>query len=127
MATFVVATFVVLSHHETRKLTKNLECSFQNNLYQIITETQGRRLKYAAVTVTINVNGEVSIWYKNKKLKFRTIDRNLRTNVESRKTLDKVISKRKAKKYKPSADHPWRQWGSKPVQVSQHNRKSLNW
>ena len=42
---------LIFSYHNERKLTKNLELSYHNIIYQIKTDTKGYRLRHAVVTV----------------------------------------------------------------------------
>ena len=61
---------LILSFHADRKLTKNLELSYNNKIYQIKTNTKGYRLRHAMVTVCEDLNGNVTIIYKQKILDY---------------------------------------------------------
>jgi len=114
----------ILSVRETRKLSKNLECSFNNTLYQVVTDNRKRRLRYAKVNIATNTNGDIAVWHNNEKLRFKTIKKVVRTDVANSKTLPKML--KSGKKYKPAADHPWRQKNqNNSLKVSQIKRNSL--
>lgn len=60
----------ILSHHETRILTKNLECRYKNKLFQIISMGGGFHLRKAEVTVCAHLDGKIEIYYKGKQLAY---------------------------------------------------------
>lgn len=102
----------ILSTQWKRKLSKNLEISFENTIYQILVEGKGRRLQQSTVTVCQMLNGDthllsptgVQLNYKTLKVRTKTKgsvigDKSLNAHV------DQLIQK---KIVKPAADHPWR-------------------
>jgi len=112
----------ILSHQETRTLTKNLTVHFYQAIYQIQTERPSYALRHAKVTVCQKANGEVSILYQNRPLAFTLFQRQPRQSVEvTSKTIHaELLHPRQP--YKPPADHPWRKpykrVQTKPVKVS---------
>ena len=110
---------LIFSFHEERKLSKNLEISYNNMIYQIKTNTKGYRLRHATVTVCEDLGGQVSIVYQGKILDY-SCHKRARPNpdIVNAKELNKKINKvRKRTQYKPSANHPWRFFVINPERV----------
>jgi hypothetical protein len=98
----------ILTHQETRTLTKNLTVHYHNVIYQIHTQRPTYALHKAPVTVCENAYGEVTLLYKDQPLDY-TIYRKPQRQAEvvSSKTLDHQLRQPKP----PAANHPWRQYG----------------
>ena len=62
-----------------RELSKNLELSYHNDLYQIKTEDKGYRLRHTKVTVCEDLEGKVTIIYKGEKLEHRCYKKQKKT------------------------------------------------
>lgn len=116
----------ILSVREKRTLSKNLECSFDNQLYQIITQTTGYRLRFAQVEFAQDTNGKLTIWYNNQQLEFKIKQKEQRTRVSDRKTLNKSFKNKVINK--PAASHPWRRYiiNKKSLLVSLHKEELSN-
>jgi len=98
----------ILSHQETRTLTKNLTLQYDRATYQIQTERPSYALRNAQVTVCQKANGEVTILYQNKPLAFSLFQSQPRQAREvTSKTIDAELHPPE-KAHKPAADHPWR-------------------
>jgi len=98
----------ILSHQETRTLTKNLTLQYDRATYQIQTLRPSYALHNAKVTVCQKANGEVSILYQNKPLDFTLFQSQPRQAVEvNSKTIDHELH-HPEKAHKPAANHPWR-------------------
>lgn len=99
---------VILTHQETRTLSKNLTVQANHIVYQIQSDRPGYALRNAKVTVCENAQGEVTLLYKNAPLAYRLFHKPARqAEVADTKTLD-----RKVRTYPPPAqDHPWRTYG----------------
>ena len=98
----------ILTHQETRTLTKNLTVHYNNVIYQIQTHRPTYAMQKAPVTVCRNSQGEVTILYKNKPLPYSLYHKPQRqAEVVDTKTLDRKIQPPKS----PAPDHPWRQYG----------------
>lgn len=94
-----------------RELSKNLELSYHNDLYQIKTENKGYRLRHAKVTVCEGLDGEVTIIYKEKKLNHQCHKKQKKTAaIIEAKDLNHKIDSLVKRNHKPSASHPWRQY-----------------
>lgn len=100
---------LILSHQETRTLTKNLTVQYHQAVYQIQTERPRYALHNAPVTVCESATGEIRILYKNKPLAYTLYQRQPRQAVEvSAKTLAAELD-HPEKARKPAANHPWKQ------------------
>jgi hypothetical protein len=108
---------LILTHQETRTLSKNLTVQFKYVIYQIQSKRPGYALRNAKVTVCENDQGEVTILYKNKPLPYTIYNQSPRqADVVDIKTLDRRIKNPTP----PAPNHPWRRYGQplngKPVQ-----------
>jgi transposase len=99
---------VILTHQETRSLSKNLTVQYQHVVYQIQTNRPDYALRNAKVTVCENAKGEVTILYKDKPLPYTIYHKAPhQAEVADSKTLDNQIKS----PWKPPTDHPWRRYG----------------
>jgi transposase len=108
---------VILTHQETRTLSKNLTVQFKHVIYQIQSDRPDYTLRNAQVTVCENAKGEVTILYKNKPLSYTIFHKSTRqADIVDTKTLDRHIQTSQP----PAPDHPWRRYGhhlsGKPIQ-----------
>ncbi len=62
---------LIFSIQTVRTASKNLELSYDNTVYQIQVVGQGYTLRHAKILVCKDLNGEVSLVYKNKKLAYK--------------------------------------------------------
>jgi len=98
---------IILSQQHRRKVTKNLELSYNNVIYQILSNTPCYTLRGASVTVCDRV-GEVSIRYKHRTLRHKTIDKHNRpAPIVDSKGLGTFRARATTK---PRTDHPWRRY-----------------
>jgi hypothetical protein len=96
---------VILTHQETRSLSKNLTVQFKHIVYQIQSNRPDYALRNAKVTVCENAKAEVTILSKNKPLTYTLFHKAPRqAEVANSKTLDHQIKS----PWKPPTDHPWR-------------------
>ncbi len=112
----------ILTHQETRTLSKNLTVQFKHSVYQIQTNRPDYTLRNAKVTVCENTKGEITILYKNKPLSYTVYHKAPRqAEVANSKTLDHQIKT----PWKPPTDHPWRRYGkhlnTKPISEATSN------
>jgi len=108
---------LILTHQETRTLSKNLTVQFKNIVYQIQSKRPGYALRNAKVTVCENAKGEVTILYNNKPLSYTLYHKPSRqAEVVDSKTLDRQLKIPTL----PAPNHPWRRYGhrinGKPIQ-----------
>ena len=102
----------ILSFQEYRKLSKNLELSYQNVIYQIRSDQPGYRLRRASVEVRENLEGVVTLWLHGKSLPYTIIIKHQRrTDILNSKEKDhrvnNVVRERRSQ-YKPTSNHPWK-------------------
>jgi transposase len=104
---------IILSHQETRTLSKNLTFQYNKVIYQIQTSRPTYALRKAQVTVCENTQGEITILYKGNPLDYSVFHKQQRqAEVVMSKEIDAHLNKPK-KPYRPAPDHPWRQYGRK--------------
>jgi len=118
---------LIFSYQDDRTLSKNLELSYDNVIYQIQTKTTGYRLQHAVVTVCEDLNGEITILRQGKKLEFTRHDRAKHNAeiIDSKQLGAKVDSiKQNAKKYTPPANHPWRHYIINPIKTEDYAQKA---
>ena len=98
---------LIFSHQEKRKISKNLEVSYNNIVYQIQSKTPGYTMRKSAVTVC-DRKSVITLLYKDKTLDYKIYDKeNKPTKVMTRK---QVNTAKKPKKTRPKADHPWKKY-----------------
>jgi hypothetical protein len=109
---------IILTHQETRTLSKNLTVQANQVIYQIQSDRPDYALRNAQVTVCENAQGEVTILYHNKPLTYSIFHKPTRqAQIVDTKTLDRQISP----PHPPAPDHPWRRsyghhLNGKPIQ-----------
>ena len=111
---------LIFSYHYERRLSKNLEISYNNVIYQIKTNTKGYRLRHAKVTICEDLNGKITILHNGKPLDFTRHDRAKHNAeiVDAKQLAVKVeLIKKNAKKYIPPANHPWRHYIINPIKT----------
>jgi predicted DNA-binding protein (UPF0251 family) len=100
---------IILSHQDTRTLSKNLTVQFNKVIYQIQSNRPGYALRNAQVTICENDQAEITILYKNKSLSYTIYHKPVRqAEIVDTKTLDHHIKIPKS----PAPNHPWRQYGN---------------
>ena len=112
---------LIFSHQCQRKISKNLEVSYKNIIYQIQSGTPSYTMRGAHLTVC-DRQGEIGLVYKGKSLPFEVFDKkNQPTEVVSSKQLN---SPRKVSPTtpKPKGNHPWRNY---PKQLGQEGQRAM--
>lgn len=113
---------LILTHQETRTLSKNLTTQFKHVIYQIQSNRPGYTLHNAQVTICENMKGEVTILYNNKPLSYTIYQKpSQQAEIADSKSLDRQLRTPTS----PAPDHPWRRYGrhvsGKPIdEVSSH-------
>lgn len=106
----------IFSFQTTRIISKNLEISYNNIIYQIQTTSKGYGMRKAKVTVYERDNA-ITLIYKRRKLNYKIFDKNNRpAKIVDAKQINKVINLKVS--YKSPADHPWRKYSPKVAQVA---------
>lgn len=93
-----------------RTLSKNLELSYDNIIYQVKISGKGHRMRYAKVTVCDDTKGQVTLLYKNRVLAYEVFDKKNKaaTIVSSKEIYEKADGRSIG--HKPKVDHPWRRY-----------------
>jgi transposase len=100
---------LILCFKEDRTLSKNLELSYYNTIYQIKTEDKGYRLRHAKVNVCKDLEGKVTIIHKDEELEYSCYKKQRKTaEIIGSKALNHKVDSIAKKGHKPSANHPWR-------------------
>ena len=100
---------LIFSFQSEQKLSKNLELSYKNTIYQIQVSGHGYALRYAKVTVCKDLKGNITLLYKGRHLNYKCYNkRNKAPDIISEKELNQRINSLVRKAHKPSVDHPWR-------------------
>lgn len=106
----------ILCYHTNRKLSKNLELSYDNLIYQVKIQGEGYALRRAQISVHEHLDGQVSLYYKGRKLNYTTYKKQKRTAVIiNAKDLNKKVEDilkydGRVTGHKPKVGHPWRQY-----------------
>lgn len=99
----------ILSFRHIRTLTKNLELSYQNRIYQLNVQGTGLGLRHAKVEVCESLTGEITLFYRDRILSCVSREKNKKAPaVLSAKELEakpKKVSQNAP--HKPGAQHPW--------------------
>ncbi len=110
---------LIFSFQETRVITKNLEMSYGEHIYQIQAAGKERRLQRTKITVCEDLNGQVILLHEEKQLEYTTIKKEKQTaKIVPLKQLDEVINRRGGATTTPAANHPWRR--DKQIKVTFH-------
>ena len=108
---------LILSYQEQRKLSKNLEISYNNMIYKIKMESPGYTMRGASITVIDRLK-KVTLIYKGKYLPYEVIDKKNRpTNIKD----SKQVEHKPRYKPKPNNNHPWKSYPS----CSQKKRQQI--
>jgi hypothetical protein len=103
---------LILSTQVERQISKQLEVSFENKIYQIQTNSPGYNMRISKLTVC-KTKDKVVLIYKGKILEYKIFDKKNRpTKIVDSKSLNKLMDSRK-KAHKPKANHPWRNYPTK--------------
>jgi len=118
---------LIFSYQNERTISKNLEVSYENLIYQIQTNTKGYRLRHSLVTVCKDLNDVITLVCRGKILDYRCHERAKRNApiVDSKQLGSKMDSiKKNVKKYIPPANHPWRHFIMDPAKAAINALKS---
>jgi len=102
---------LIFSFQHERKLSKQLETSYDKRIFQIQEVGKGYRLQYKAVIICENMQGEIQILYQRSKLNFNEYKKQQRApEIIDSKGLEKKMEvlRNRAKQAPPAKNHPWR-------------------
>jgi len=115
---------LIFSHQEDRILSKNLELSYQNTIYQIKTATPSYAMRKASVRVCEHMCGKISILYKGHQLAFEVFDKaNQPTEIVCAKDINQKINTI-IKKPKVTNNHPWKKYFQMAIAVKNEKLES---
>ena len=100
---------LIFSFQENRTLSKNLEMSYDNIIYQIKTTGRGYGLRHAKITVCEDLSGIITLLYKGRLLNYVCHQKQKRIpEIVGSKQLEKKLDH--IKTYIPGPNHPWRRY-----------------
>jgi len=83
---------IIFSKHTLRIISKNLEIQYRNTIYQIQTESSGLSMRKGHITVCESFDGEITLLYKGKKMKYKTFRRQEKQLLpQDAKTLNRIV------------------------------------
>ena len=118
---------LIFSYQEERTLSKNLELSYDNVIYQIKTNTKGYRLRHSMVTVCKDLNDIITLVCRGKILDYTCHERAKHNAaiVGAKQLGAKMDSiKNNAKGHTPAANHPWRHFIINPIKTEIYAQKA---
>jgi len=102
---------LIFSKQQIRTLSKNLELSYNNVVYQVKTTGEGYGLRHAKVNVCEDLQSNVSLLYRGRKLNYSCYKKQLKVaEIIDAKKLNQKIDELVRVVVKPRADHPWRRF-----------------
>jgi len=102
---------LIFSFQEERTVTKNLELTYREFIFQIKSIHEKRRLQHKKIIVCEHLNGEVTLLHEYRKLDYTTIKRQKHVaQIVPLKQVDEIVERRGGFRHTPSADHPWRHY-----------------
>ena len=105
----------ILTWQETRTLSKNLTLQFRKTVYQIQTKRPTYAMRHACVTVCLDAQERLSIFYKDRLLDYTVFHRQAKQpEIVDTKQLNSAVPKPN----KPAPDHPWRKGFATPLSKS---------
>ena len=101
---------LMMSFQSQRKISKNLEVRYNNQVYQLIAVERRRRLTGAQATICEHYDGRISILVKGEQMDYKVFKRGEQPKpVEDEKTLNHRVDQAvKQRTHKPKATHPWK-------------------
>jgi hypothetical protein len=109
---------LIFSFQHVRKLSKNLETTYNNVIYQVKPKGIGYGLRHAAIKVCEDLFSVVTLLHKGSELAYVRQEKQRRSpEIIAAKQLDKKLEqvKKQMKKYVPGKDHPWRYYVINPA------------
>ncbi|OGN72967.1 MAG: hypothetical protein A2X25_10445 [Chloroflexi bacterium GWB2_49_20] len=104
-----------LTWQETRKLTKNLTIQFQKIVYQIQTKRPTYAMQHATVTVCLDAENNIKIFYKGKSLEYTVFHQQAKqSEVVESKHIDLAL-RNQSHAHTPAPNHPWRKTFATPL------------
>jgi transposase len=106
----------IFTWRESRTLTKNLTLQFHHLVYQIQVDRPSYTMRKAVVTVSVDLQRQISILYKGQSLPYTTYHRQAnQSKIVESKHVDSMLKYLKPGNI-PGPDHPWRRYPNKVKQ-----------
>ena len=101
---------LMMSFQSQRKISKNLEVRYNNQVYQLDAAERRRRLTGTEATICEHYDGRVSILVNGEQINYKVFKRGEQPKpVEDEKTLNHRVDQAvKQRGQKPKASHPWK-------------------
>ena len=118
---------LIFSYQDDRTISKNLEISYENVIYQIKTNTTGYRLRHSIVTVCKDLNEVITLVCRGKILDYTCHKRAKRNaDIVDAKQLGAKLDliSNHAKGHTPSGNHPWRHFIINPIKTEIYAQKA---
>jgi transposase len=110
----------IFTWRESRTLTKNLTLQFHHLVYQIQVERPSYAMRKAVVTVSVDLQRQVSILYKGQSLPYITYHCQAKQSpIVPTKHVDSMLKYLRSGTV-PGPDHPWRKYPNKVKQNVPH-------
>ena len=93
-----------------RILSKNLEFSYANKVYQVKVDRPPYSMRHAPVIVLEDTSGNIRAYYKGNKLEFEVAQKLSNLKVADSKELYEEVEKVVKMPWKPAKNHPWRNY-----------------
>ena len=126
----------IFTKQETRVLSKNLTCQYENKIYQIQTDRPTYAMRRATVIIKEDIHGEITIEYKGKNLKYTIFEKRPKSQITDIKDVNRKIDELRKNVSKPfhpeksrkiSSNHPWK---NLPIQqkiaVTNYKKKDIS-
>jgi len=115
---------LIFSEQYTRKISKNLEVSFQNKVYRIQTQAPSYTMRRSSLTVCVDDKNNITLLYKGKKLSYTVHEKQKKVSkVASSKEINSLVESLKGdgrtQGHRPADNHPWRRYAKHRTQHSQ--------
>jgi len=106
----------IFSWRESRTLSNNLTLQFHHLVYQIQVDRPSYAMRKAVVTVSVDLQRQVSILYKDKSLPYTTYHRQSKqSEIVQSKHVDSMLKYLRNGTI-PAPDHPWRNYPNPSLQ-----------
>ena len=116
----------ILCHHYARTLSKNLELSYNNVIFQVKTKCAGHALRHAKISVYEHLDGHVTLHYKGRDLQYTTHEKRMRAaDIVNSKDVNQKVDEMikhdgRSKGHTPKINHPWRRYNETKTAAKEH-------
>lgn len=93
-----------------RILSKNLEFSYANQVYQVKVDRPLYSMRHAQVVVLEDWNENIRVYYKGNKLEFTVAQKLPNLKIADTKEIYQEVEKAVRTPWKPANNHPWRNY-----------------